>query len=114
MQLAASRLQRSIGTQGLHVHAQLYRESSRLRDLRLAQAQVGQRRAAGNAQLCLDQIDTEYLFGDRVLDLQPWIRFDERAARVTITGGDEKLERARLIETHLVRHPQRRCDELIA
>ena len=76
------------------------------------QADLCERRASGDAQLRLDEIDAEDFFRNRVLDLQPGIRFDEcetlAAARI-----HQELERARVLVTDLLRHLQSRLDQLV-
>ena len=63
------------------------------RDRVLLQAEVGQRRAARDAQLRLDQVDAGHLLGDGVLDLQAWVGLDEgEVALVPLI--DQKLEGA--------------------
>ncbi len=60
-------------------------------DRLLGQAQVGQGGAAGDPQLCHDQVDAGDLLGDGVLDLDTRVHLHEGVRPV---GGDQELHRA--------------------
>ena len=64
----------------LDVDAHLDREAARRRHGVLRQAELGERRAAGEAQLGLHEVDAGHLLGDGVLDLEPRVGLDERVA----------------------------------
>ena len=59
----------------------------------LADAEVGQGLAAGDAQLRADEVDVGDLLGDGVLDLDPRVHLDEHVAAV---GRQQELDRARV------------------
>ena len=67
--------------------AGLHREAARRADrVLVAEAELGERRAGGDAELGLDQVDAGHLLGDRVLDLDARVALDEEvlaASRAT-------------------------------
>ena len=62
----------------------------------LGETKIAQALARGNAHLGLHQIDVGDLLGDGVLDLDPWIHFDEDVlARTLSFGFDQELHSPR-------------------
>ena len=79
----------------------LYGEAARRGDRALVtQTQGGQRRARGEPELRLDQVDAGDLFRDRVFDLNARVALDEEI--LAGLGRDEEFDRSR---AHVVRGP---------
>ncbi len=110
-QHAARRPGGAVALHRFHVDAQLHRVSARAQQRILQQADLCERRASGDAQLRLDEIDAEDFFRNRVLHLQPGIRFDE-CETLAAASVHQELERAGILVTDLLRHLQSRLDQL--
>ncbi len=136
---AARRPDGAVGVDGLGVDPRLEGEAARLGNLRLREPERRERRAAGEAELELHQVETRDGLGDRVLDLEPRVRLDEGERRVAaagrvaaemrggvpscsgfaagVRGGvrvDQELEGAEAREAHLAREPEGGVGEAVA
>ena len=101
---AAAGLGRSVGRHGLHVDPELDRVAARCG---LPDAGVVERRAAGEPQLRLHQVDARHFLGDGVLDLQARIGLDE-AEEIRGRIVDQELEGAEAAIVHGRGHRHRR------
>src|SRR5690606_32402929 len=102
---------------GFHVDPQLDRMAARRADRRLPEPEAGERRAAGDRELGAYQVDPEHLLGDRMLDLQAWVRLDEREGVGRIFGGvriDQEFEGAEVVVACRAGEPHRRLEDASA
>jgi len=72
---------RAVPGHGLHIDPRLDRMAARPGGGRVVKAELGERRAAGQPELRLDEIDAGHGLRHRVLDLQPGIGLDEEEFR---------------------------------
>ena len=99
---AAARHESAIRAGLLRVHPHLDRRAGRNGDGILRQADLGQRGAAGETQLGGDEVDSEDLFGDRVLDLQARVDLEEEE----LAGGrGEEFDGGHTTQPHGRREP---------
>ena len=84
----------AVGLDSLHVDAGLDRVAARRGDIGLAEAEIDERLAGGDAQLRAHQIDADHFFGDGVLDLKARVGFDKREIALVVCV-DEELERGK-------------------
>ena len=82
----------AVGLDSLHVDAGLDCVAARRGDIGLAEAEIGERLAGGDAQLGAHQIDADNFFGDGVLDLEARVGFDKREIALVVCV-DEELKR---------------------
>ncbi len=66
---------------------------STLADLLLGEPEIGERLAAGDAQLSVDEVHVGGLLGDGVLHLDAGVHFYERVLAIL---ADQELDRARI------------------
>ncbi len=80
----------------LNDDARLDRKSARLADrLLVGKTQRGQGRAVGDPELRLDEIHTQDLLGNRMLDLDTRVAFDEEV--LSAVGIDQEFDRAGIL-----------------
>jgi hypothetical protein len=105
----------AIFANGLHTDARLDRVTARPRHIWLVQPKIRKRRAHGQPQLRLHNVDACYLFGHRVLYLQPRVGFDEREGLLAAGSSvHQEFKCARVGVTHTASKPHRCVDDLIA
>ena len=93
----------TVGVEGLHVDPHLDCEAARGGSA--TEPQLGERRAVGEPQLGGNQIDACGFLGDRMLDLQARVGFDE--VELAAVGVDQELEGPEAAVVECQRHPAR-------
>src|SRR5215469_9041933 len=104
-----------VGSHRFHVDARLNRESTRLGDVFLLQAKLGERFSGRKLKLRLHKVDAGDLLGYRVFYLQARIGFDEGEGPTAGDGRvDQKLEGTEIVVVSSLGELQRRGDDFIA